>query len=91
MDTWEKHILNRGEESTSDAALVYFEFRCFSILWKFSLGNKNFSGEINSTGADPGLIWGSYKILQKIVHWNDVICRKVIDSARSKKVQFWLQ
>ena len=49
MDTWEKHILNRGEESTSIAALVYFKLRYFSILWKFSLqNNKNFSAEINS-------------------------------------------
>ena len=39
--------------------------------------------------ADPGLILGCWKILQrKIEHRNDVICRKIIDSARSKKVQF---
>ena len=48
--------------------------------------------DMNTTcisGADPGLILGCYKILQKkIEHRNDVICRKIIDSARSKKVQF---
>ena len=38
--------------------------------------------------ADPGLILECCKILQKIEHRNDVICRKIIDSARSKKVQF---
>ena len=49
MGTWKKHILNRGEESTSIVALVCFELRHFSILWKFSLeNNKTFSIEINS-------------------------------------------
>ena len=44
------------------------------------------------TGVDPGLILGCCKILQKrIEHRNDVICKKIIDSARSKKVQFCLQ
>ena len=39
--------------------------------------------------ADPGLILGCCKILQKKTeHRNDVICRKMIDSARSIKVQF---
>ena len=39
--------------------------------------------------ADPGLILGCCKILQKKVeHRNDVICRKIIDLAGSKKVQF---
>ena len=37
----------------------------------------------------------NFRVLQnftkKIEHRNDVICRKIIDSARSKKVQFWLQ
>ena len=43
-------------------------------------------------GASPGLILRYCKILQKkIEHRNDAICRKIIDSARSKKVQFWLQ
>ena len=42
--------------------------------------------------ADPGLILGCYKFLQKkIEHRNKAICRKIIDSARSKKVQFCLQ
>ena len=49
MDTWKKHILNRGEESTSIAALVCFKLIYFSILWKFSLENdKNLSVEMNS-------------------------------------------
>ena len=49
MDTWKKHILNRGEESTSTAALVCCKLSYFSILWTFSLeNNKNFSAEINS-------------------------------------------
>ena len=40
--------------------------------------------------ADPGLILGCRKILQKkkIELGNDVICIKIIDSARRKKVQF---
>ena len=43
-------------------------------------------------GGDPGLILDCWKILQKkIEHGNDEICRKIIDSARSKKVQFRLQ
>ena len=49
MDIWKNHILNRGEESTSVAALACFKLRYFSILWKFSLeNNKNVSVEINS-------------------------------------------
>ena len=49
MDTWKKHILNRGEDCTSIAALVWFKLRYFSILCKFSLeNNKNFSVVINS-------------------------------------------
>ena len=46
-----------------------------------------------SAGADPGLIWGCCKISQKkkINHRNDVISRKIIDSARSKKIRFWLE
>ena len=49
MDIWKKHILNRGEESTSIAALVCFKLKYSLILWKFSLeNNKNFSVEINS-------------------------------------------
>ena len=41
--------------------------------------------------VDPGLILGCRKILQKkkkIELGNDVICIKIIDSARRKKVQF---
>ena len=38
---------------------------------------------------DPGLILGCCKILQNIIERrNYVICRKIIDSARGKKVQF---
>ena len=49
MDIWKKHILNRGEESASVAALACSKLRYFLILWKFSLeNNKNFSVEINS-------------------------------------------
>ena len=41
----------------------------------------------NLPGADPGLILGCCKFLQKKVeNRNDVICRKIIDSARTKKV-----
>lgn len=43
-------------------------------------------------GAVPGLIWGCCKVLQKKNdHKNDAICRKIIDSTRSKKVHFWLE
>ena len=46
-------------------------------------------------GAVPGLIWGCCKVLQKkIDHRNDIICRKInrlLDSAKSKKLQFWLE
>ena len=41
------------------------------------------------SGADPGLISACCKILQKkLEHRNDVICKKIIDSARSKTVRF---
>ena len=44
-------------------------------------------------GAVPRLIWGCCKVLQKkkFDHRNDIICRKIIDSAKSKKLQFWLE
>ena len=49
MDPWRKDILNRGEESTSIAALVCFKLRYLSILWNFSLkNNKKYSVEIKS-------------------------------------------
>ena len=41
----------------------------------------------NLPGADPGLIlgcWNFYK--KKVENRNDVICGKIIDSARTKKV-----
>ena len=67
---------------------------------------QNFTKKITS-GVDPGLTLGCYKILQKnyirggsrinfrvlqnftkkIEHRNDIICRKIIDSARSKEAQ----
>ena len=48
MDTWKKHILNLGKESTSIAAPESFKLRYFSILEKFQLkNNKNVSLEIN--------------------------------------------
>ena len=53
MDTWKRHILNRGEESTSLEALFCFKLRYISILWKFSLENdKKISVEINSKPKD---------------------------------------
>ena len=55
------------------------------------VGWNKHSGEQYS-GADPGLILGCCKILQKkSEHRNNVISRKIADSARTKKVQFWLQ
>ena len=49
MDTWKKYILNRGDESTSIAALACFKLGYFSILRKFSLENKKtFSVKMNS-------------------------------------------
>ena len=41
------------------------------------------SSHVGISRADPGLILGCCKVLQKkIEHRNDVICRKIIDSAR---------
>ena len=44
------------------------------------------------SGVDSGLILGCCKTSQKKTECrNDVICRKIVDSAKSKKIQFWLQ
>ena len=52
----------------------------------------------NYTGADPGLILGCCNNFTKeIEHRNDVICRKIIDSAKKQegtvlitvRVQIW--
>ena len=46
------------------------------------------------TEVGPGLILECCKILQKKKkneHRNYVICRKIINSAKSTKVKFWLQ
>ena len=41
------------------------------------------------SGVDPELILGYCKISQKkFEHRNDVICRNITESARTKKVQF---
>ena len=42
------------------------------------------------TGADPGLILGSCKILQKkLEHRNDAICRIIIDSGNTNCLGTW--
>ena len=56
---------------------IYFSTCCWLIFSVLALG------------ADPGLIRGCCKILlKKVDHRNDIICRKIIDSTKSKKLQF---
>ena len=44
------------------------------------------------TGADPGLILGSCKILQKkLEHRNDAICRIIIDSGNTNCLGTWMR
>ena len=48
-----------------------------------SIVKKEQGSLVQLPGADPGLILGYCKTLQKIIeHRNDVIFRKIIDSAR---------
>ena len=70
--------------NTPLAALGFFSYLAISIIIATLASCDQVIFEISLyAGADPGVILGYCKILQKkIEHRNDVICRKVIDSAR---------
>ena len=70
--------------NTPLAALGFFSYLAISIIIAALASCDQVIFEISLyAGADPGVILGCCKILQKkIEHRNDVICRKIIDSAR---------
>ena len=81
MHTWKKHILNRGEESTSFAAQVFFKLRYFSIHWNFPLeNNKIFSVDINSKLNCVGwtIVFLSRPLLSTLVTWPKPVFSKIL-------------
>ena len=81
MHNWKKYILNRGEESTSIAALVFFKLRYFLIHWNFPLeNNKIFSVDTNSKLNCVGwtIAFLSRPLLSTLVTWPKAVFSKIL-------------
>ena len=81
MHNWKKYILNRGEDSTSIAALVFFKLRYFLIHWNFPLeNNKILSVDTNSKLNCVGwtIAFLSRPLLSTLVTWPKAVFSKIL-------------